>query len=320
MKNKGILCILIKNRGDILYYLGVDGGGTRTTAVVADANGNIIAKADGKSINYNSIGLPRAKENMSEIIRWLLDACDIGWFHTAFIGMSAISERANEEETKAFAENIIPADKVIMDSDVYIALMGLDSSNECAVVISGTGSMAAGRTKDGTIIHTGGWGYILGDEGSSYHIALDALKAAIRGYEKSAPETKLTKIVKDYFNIDDYLELIDIFYNPPMERSAIAKLTPKVFECAENGDEVSNQILLENAKQLAKTTSALLINLPLCKTLGTWGGVFEHNERYLNMFKEYIKADFPNIEVGLLVNPPVIGAVLAAIREGRTNE
>ena len=303
-----------------MYYLGVDGGGTRTTAVVADANGNIIAKADGKSINYNSIGLPLAKENMSEIIRWLLDACGIGWFQAAFIGMSAISERANEKETKAFAEGVIPADKVIMDSDVYIALMGLDTAHECAVVISGTGSMAAGRTKDGTIIHTGGWGYILGDEGSSYHIALDALKAAIRGHEKSAPETKLTEMVRDYFNIDDYLELIDIFYNPPMERSAIAKFTPKVFECAKNSDEVANQILIENAKQLAETTAALLVNLPLCKTLGTWGGVFQHNESYLNIFKQFIKKDFPNIEVGLLTNPPVIGAVLAAIREGQINE
>ncbi len=298
-----------------MYYLGVDGGGTRTTAVVADGNGNVLAKADGKSINYNSVGLIRAKENMREIILWLLDACGIKKFHTAFIGMSAISTRAGMAETKAFADGIIPADKIIMDSDVYIALSGLDATSECAVVISGTGSMAAGRTKEGKVIHTGGWGYILGDEGSAYNVALDAIKAAIRGYEKSAPETALTEMVKEHFEIENFLELINIFYNPPMERSVIAKFAPKVFECAKNNDDVANKILMDNAKQLASTTLALLHNLSSCKILGTWGGMFEHNEDYLNMFKQYIKNDFPNIDVGLLTNPPVIGAVLAAIRE-----
>lgn len=299
-----------------MYYLGVDGGGTRTTAAVADANGNILAKADGKSINYNSVGLERARENMREIVLWLCEACGTDRFDSAFIGMSAISERADEKETERFAGGIIPADKIIMDSDVYIALSALDERGECAVVISGTGSMAAGRTKDGEIIHTGGWGYILGDEGSSYAIALDALKAAIRGYEKSAPESALTNALKEHYSVSDYLELIDIFYDPPMERSEIAEFAVKVFECAKSGDAVANEILRDNAAQLAKTAAALLKQLEDCDTLGVWGGVFEHNKNYLEMFRQSVKESFPRLTVGLLAVPPYIGAVTAAIREG----
>lgn len=299
-----------------MYYLGVDGGGTRTTAAVADANGNILAKADGKSINFNSIGLERARANMREIVCWLLEACETERFACAFIGMSAISERASETETQRFADGIIPADKIIMDSDVFIALAALDLSGECAVVISGTGSMAAGRTKDGKILHTGGWGYILGDEGSSYSIAIDGLKAAIKGYEKSAPETALTNRVKEYYEISDYLELIDLFYNPPMERSEIAQFAIEVLKCAKSGDAVANKILKCNADALAETAAALLHQLKSCNTLGVWGGVFENNENFLTMFRQSVNKSFPNIKIDLLRNPPVIGAVLSAINHG----
>ena len=300
----------------ILYYLGVDGGGTHTTAVVADKNGNIIAKADGGSINYNSIGLECARSNMKEIILWLCEACQISSFACAFIGMSAISSRASREETLSFVDGIIRADKVIMDSDVYIALAALDEKDLCAVTISGTGSMSAGTKKDGEIIHTGGWGHILGDEGSAYSIAIDAVKAAVRGYEKSGPETALTSSVKDYYGISNYLELIDIFYNPPIEKSEIAKFSPKVFECAESGDKVANEILKNNAKELAKTTLALLSRLEGCNILGVWGGVFQNKKSYLEMFMQSINEKLPHIKVALLPNPPVIGAVTAAIKEG----
>ncbi len=299
-----------------MYYLGVDGGGTHTTAVVADKNANILARADGKSINYNSIGLDTARRNMCEIVYWLLDACHIDAFACAFIGMSAISERASDEEIERFVGGILPADKIIMDSDVFIALSALSAEETCAVTISGTGSMVAGRTNDGKILHTGGWGYILGDEGSSYAIALDALKAAVRGIEKSAPETTLTDAALDFYGADKPLSLIDIFYDPPMERSKIAAFTIKVFECAENDDKIAKDILRKNAKELSQTALALLRDLQGCTSLGLWGGVFENHKDYLNMFRRHIIKEFPEMNIGLLTCPPVVGAVMAAIREG----
>ncbi len=302
-----------------MYYLGVDGGGTHTTAVVADQNGNVLARADGKSINYNSIGLDTARRNMCEIVYWLLDACHAECFQCAFIGMSAISERASLEETERFAGGIVPAEKIIMDSDIYIALSALSVQGPCAVAISGTGSMVAGRKQNGEILHTGGWGYILGDEGSSYTIALDALKAAIRGFEKSAPETALTEAALDYYGTKEILGLIDIFYDPPMERSQIAAFTLKVFECAENGDKTANAVLKKNAKDLSDTALALLRSLDGCSSLGLWGGVFENHRNYLNLFKRHIHKEFPKINVGLLTCPPVIGAVMAAIQEGEND-
>ena len=126
-----------------MYYLGVDGGGTRTTAVVADGNGNVLAKADGKSINYNSVGLIRAKENMREIILWLLDACGIKKFHTAFIGMSAISTRAGMAETKAFAACIMSSSIVdrlpyfhAYDPSIFVNASAMQSASDCSPAFS----------------------------------------------------------------------------------------------------------------------------------------------------------------------------------------
>ena len=167
------------------YFLGVDGGGSKTTAVVFDECGNFICKSCGESINYYSVGLENAKLAMKDII----DELSVRSFDCAVIGMSALNERASAEETERFCSGIIESKKTIMDSDLFVALEAVDTDGECAAIISGTGSMAVYRDNSGIISHAGGWGYILGDEGSGYSIGLSGIKAAIRAAEKSAPET-----------------------------------------------------------------------------------------------------------------------------------
>lgn len=161
------------------YFLGIDGGGSKTTAVVFDENGNFICRAVGESINYYSVGMGKARDAMTDIIGCLSEK----HFECAVIGMSALSERASKEETEHFCGGIIESNKIIMDSDLYVALEAMDENGECAVVISGTGSMAICRNNGGEINHAGGFGYILGDEGSGYSIGLSGIKSAIRAAE-----------------------------------------------------------------------------------------------------------------------------------------
>lgn len=299
-----------------MYFLGVDGGGTRTTCVVADLYGNITARACGNSINYNSVGFIAARSNMRAIMKEIYAQMGTHcMFKCAFIGMSAISERASQEETEAFATGVIDAAVVIMDSDVYIALAAMGTGFECAAAISGTGSMVAGRNSQSAVIHTGGWGYILGDEGSGYKIALDALQAAVRSHEGSCEPTALKEELYDFCGSDDMDGIIEAFYNPPMERSAIAAFTPRVFKCADKGDGVALDIITANAAALAQTSFALLKDLPLCKAFGLWGGVFQHNELYRRIFTELLHKQYPHIQAELLSRPPEHGAVFAAIEE-----
>lgn len=294
-------------------YLGIDGGGTKTTAVICDSSGRLISSFVGESINYNSVGTAVARENLKKTVDGVSGGRNI-CFSAVFIGMSAISERADAGTTEALCSGIIDCEKIVMDTDVYIGLEAMKCDGPAAMVINGTGSMAVGRLADGRIIHKGGWGYILGDEGSGYSIALDAIRSAICGAEGSGKPTALTQAVLDYFRIYSIDSLIDIFYDPPIQRSKIAGFAPAVFDCAENGDEVAISIIGNQAKLLADTVCALLREMPEGTPLGMWGGIMQNCENFRTEFAALINKNFPKTNAFLLNYPPEYGAIFAAMK------
>ncbi len=292
------------------YFLGVDGGGSKTTAVVFDEYGNFICKACGESINYYSVGLENARLAMKNII----EALSVRNFDCAVIGMSALNERASAEETERFCSDIISSKKIIMDSDLFVALEAIDAEGECAAVISGTGSMAVYRDNGGNISHAGGWGYILGDEGSGYSIGLSGIKAAIRAAENSAPETALFSKCLEYFSIESIYDLIDLYYEKTVNRKTTAAFAKEVYSCAENGDNVARNIIENEACELAKTTSGLLNNKNKNTEIGLWGGVFQNNSIFRDKFIN-ILSDEGFSCVKLIDFTPEVGAIFAGYKE-----
>ena len=291
------------------YFLGVDGGGSKTTAVVFNENGEFICSAYGESINYYSVGLESARLAMKNIT----DSLSIKNFRCAVIGMSALNERATDKETERFCSGIIESEKIIMDSDLFVALEAMDIGGECAAIISGTGSMAVCRNHDGTISHTGGWGYILGDEGSGYSIGLNGIKAAIRAAENCAPETMLLAECLEYFSINNIYELIDLYYEKKVSRKKTAAFARTVSKCCENGDEVAKLILEHEANQLSQTALGLLKAKNKDIPLGLWGGVFQNNMFFRHEFTKAMESNgFCNVK--LIDFTPEIGAVFAAYK------
>ena len=128
------------------YYLGIDGGGTKTTAAVSDENGNVITKATGKTINFYAVGMEASRKNLKEVIDILAQKLATDCFEAAFIGCSALDNEADEATLNALCGGIIKAEKVAMNSDVYVALK---SSNGNCVAVCGTGSMAVEFSKMG---------------------------------------------------------------------------------------------------------------------------------------------------------------------------
>lgn len=291
------------------YFLGVDGGGSKTTAVVFDEEGNFICKAVGESINYYSVGLENARLAMKNII----ESLTVKEYECAVIGMSALNERATAEETEKFCSGIIISENIIMDSDLFVALEALDADGECAAIISGTGSMVVHRDNNGVISHAGGWGYILGDEGSGYSIGLSGIKAAIRSAEKSAPETELLSACLDYFSIGDIYELIDLYYEKTVSRKTTAAFARKVAECAENGDSIAKVIIETEAEELSKTALGLFNDKGSSFPVGLWGGVFQNNSIFRDKFTTILSAnDFSNVK--LIDFTPEVGAIFAGYK------
>ncbi len=291
------------------YFLGVDGGGSKTTAVVFDENGNFVCSACGESINYYSVGLESAREAMSEIINRL----EVKEYSCAFIGMSALNDTADAAETERFCGGIIKSEQIAMDSDLFVALEAMNVDGECACIISGTGSMAVMRGKDGKISHTGGWGYILGDEGSGYSIGLTGIKAAIKSAENCADETALLGECLKYFSISNIYDLIDLYYEKKVSRKTTAAFARVVNKCAENGDKAALAIIKSEATELFGTAYGLLKNAKSNIPVGLWGGVFQNNRIFRQKFTELAEErGFSNVK--LIDFTPEIGAILAAYK------
>lgn len=294
------------------YYLGIDGGGSKTKAVLCDSSLNIISSFTGKSINFNSVGFDRARDNLIEIADEILQGNIRP--DAVCIGCAALSSRADKKLTEKLCGGVFGCDNIILDSDLFIALEAMNVEGPCAVAVCGTGSMAAGRTEDGSIIHTGGFGYLLGDEGSGYALSMEAIRAALRSAEKSGPETALKNAVEKNFGTADEDRIIDFVYSEPVPVKEIAAFAPHISECAANGDKVAKKIIRSNAEDFAETVCALLRKMPCGAPLGLWGGIMQNCVDFRNIFINAVNKKFPESKISLLENPPEIGAVIAAVK------
>lgn len=292
------------------YYLGIDGGGTKTTAVVSDENGNILLKATGKTINFYSVGMSVAKENLRYVIDEIKKALGNIVFEGAFIGCSALDCEAEECVINDLCGGVINAKKIGMNSDAFVALNACDGELPC-VAICGTGSMAIGKTQNGEIKVKGGWGHIIGDEGSAYSIATNALKGCciITDMNKSYP---LTEEAKKFFKVDDFRKAIDIIYSENTTKDILASFAQIVGRLADNDDFVSKTVIQNEAHGFSKTVLMLLLEMKKCSGLYLYGGVFENNKFFNKVFTEDIKEVYPDLKIEFLKLSAAEGAVKVA--------
>ena len=292
------------------YYLGIDGGGTRTTAAVSDENGNIRFKAVGKSINFYSVGMEKARENLKNVINDIYKNIGEIEFESAFIGCSALDNEASNETITALCDGVIRAKKIGMNSDVYVALAS-SGEDKCRIVaICGTGSIVTGIDENCNIKTKGGWGHIFGDEGSAYSIAVNALKAAAMLYD----EGKITPLVKkaeEFFGVEDLRAAIDKIYSPETTKDILAGFSTKVGEIAEE-DFVAKTVIVNEAHFFSKTVLALLNEMKNCTLLSLYGGVFQNNELIRKSFIDDIKEFHSDLKIEMLTLPPEEGALKIA--------
>ncbi len=289
------------------YYLGVDGGGTKTTAVVSDENGKIISSGVGKSINYYSNPYESAKDNFRQLINEL----GVDSFAGAVIGMSALSGRADEEIARKFTDGVIKAEKLIMDSDIAIALDCSEVNTPRAVLICGTGSMAAAINEKNEVLHLGGWGYLLGDEGSGYAIALRGVKSVLKAMDDKCESDLLCEEFKSYFDVYDTGDILERFYTEGVSRDRLAGFCRCVFDASRRGSNLAGAVISAEALEASSLAQRMLSLLPSGSPLYLYGGVFEHNPEYVSLVKAF--ADPERKIISLLPHPPVIGALSDAL-------
>ncbi len=290
------------------HLCGIDGGGTVTSVLVCDHRGHKVSSFTAGTLNHYGVGLARVQETYREIRNRLLE--ETGQLPDAvYIGSSALDDKASPEEAHEITGGVFDNSLLEVHSDVYIALLGFSLGKSGAIVVSGTGSMACGVNVAGIYTTAGGWGHTLGDEGSGYHLGLKGIQAALRGFDGIAPATQLTDKVVEFYQVGSLSGLIDLVYNPPIEKSRIAAFAPEVEKAALAGDAVAQELLDREIDWLYKLAVAISHK---CQTqkVGLHGGLVTKSAtigaRLTSRLKEI------GMDVGQMRFSPEKGAVLGA--------
>ena len=247
-------------------YLGLDGGGTNTTVVATDAAGHELARVRGGAGIVNPADPGARAGTLADIARRALDAA--GARPPAAALCCALAGAGREAERRAIRDALARlevAREIHVVGDIEAAFHDAFAAGPGLLVIAGTGSIAWGRGEDGRTARAGGWGHLLGDEGSGYALGLAALRAVVRAHDGRAPATALREHVLDRARVHAPEDLIA--WAAAAAKADIAAFAPVVGEAAAAGDAVARALVEQAARDLADHVHALHTRL------GPWRGV-----------------------------------------------
>ena len=303
------------------YLLGIDGGGTRTRAVLATTNGKVLGYGEGGSGNYRIAGLRTAKESLRAAINGAFAAAnlsvqdvEVGYFGLAGVGRD--DDRATMRQ--ALSEFAPAYHTLILENDGIIAMTGATVAQPGVVIISGTGSMIYGRNQHNQTARSGGWGPLIGDEGGGYDIGRKALMSVMRQADGRGPKTLLTESIFAEWGVEHHQQLASKAYREETQRPHIAALSILVKRAAALGDEVALKILEEATFELALAANAVIRNLHMEEDhfpVALVGGGFDQDTSWSFGLEDLIQKVAPGAYVSAPIYHPVIGALLSALQE-----
>jgi N-acetylglucosamine kinase-like BadF-type ATPase len=298
------------------YFLGIDGGQSSTTALIANENGQIVGQGRGGPCNHAS-GDEGRRKFFNAVGSCVRQACEQAGlvpgeiqFESACLGLSG-----GAADKRQYSRELIRADRLEITHDAEIALTGAIAGEPGLIVIAGTGSMAFGRNARGRTARAGGWGYVFGDEGGGFDLTRQALRAALRMEEGWGPETTLRALLLASTGSSDINSLLHRFYTSDFTRPQIAAFSQLVTQATEAGDFVAAEILRAAATELAtyvKGVYTTLFHADERIEVAYIGGVFRSTP-LLARFTELVR-DQTGITPGPPRFGPAAGAVIQAMR------
>ncbi|MEO1430614.1 MAG: BadF/BadG/BcrA/BcrD ATPase family protein [Cyanobacteria bacterium J06633_8] len=304
------------------YVLGIDGGGSKTVCVLINDKREILARGEAGSSNYQSVGIEAAKYSIESAINTVLIQYHNIKINAICLGLAGVGRAKDIELIKNIIEEIpvtknIKSENIIIYHDALIALVGGIGNDVGIVVAAGTGSIVYGRNHRGETKRVGGWGYILGDEGGAYKIAIAGMNAALKSYDGREVYTSLIKDFQSHFGLNNIEELIEVVYRSGLGVKDIAGLAPIVDNAAMRGDEVANQIIDSAVDELVKATVTVIDGIFVegeFVEVVTTGSVWKGKSQMWEKFVSCINRDFVNVNVIFPRFEPVYGAGLLGLR------
>ncbi len=297
-------------------YIGIDGGGTHSTAAAVWPDGRMAALAYGDGLNFHNAGVETVRLRTEQMVEALCRKAGVPIREALVcVGSSALDGPADEATTRLFAQGILSLEQINLQSDAYAALMGCTLGQPGVIVICGTGSMLVLVDSSGNQLPAGGWGYLLGDAGSSYTLAREGLIAVIDALDGIGPATPLVADALAFFDAaQNPRSIIDRIYAPDFGPEKLAAFARHVLTRADAGDPVAFGIVQRNMKRLAALAVQLLQKDEKAHRIGLYGGVFEHNPFARELFGNAVLEKLPNVQFCPVLFPPEVGAVIHLLR------
>ncbi|MGH9219666.1 MAG: N-acetylglucosamine kinase [Vicinamibacterales bacterium] len=297
-----------------MHVLGIDAGGSKTVALMADSNGGIVGEGRAGGANLQTDGELQVEKVLHEVIERAMNDRQTPP-DAVCLGMAGVDRDNDSRVIGDIMRRLGFRQNTLIVNDALIALVAGAGPGPGVVVISGTGSIAFGVSHRGLAARAGGWGPTLGDEGSGYWIGRRALEAVMRAADGRGPSTTLTEKVLEYFSLSRPDLLVSEIYHQPHGRRAIASLGPEVDRARLEGDLVADEIMSDAADELAKAAASVITRLDMRGErfrILLAGGMLKRSEWLTAEVERRMAEVAPRSEVLPLMEEPVIGAVRLA--------
>lgn len=301
------------------YFIGVDGGASKTAATVVDEHGKQLGSGLAGASNHLRVGIAEATRNVERAVNTALVQAGIAIkdVEYAYCGIAGSDHPAHREKVIEALRVFFPRGNFIVDTDARIALTGAVGFGPGIVVISGTGSVAFGRNVSGEEGRAGGWGPTLGDEGSGFWIAREGLSAIVRAHDGRGFATRMTDLLCNEYEMCRPEDLPRFVYATETHVDDIARYGKLVIEAAEAGDDMAREILARGGAELAECVLAIARKLHMTDSefpVAYVGGAFHAGELLLSPMRLRLNRDAPGATLIPPERSPVEGAAMMAMR------
>jgi N-acetylglucosamine kinase-like BadF-type ATPase len=304
----------------VAYYLGIDGGGSKTTCVVGD-EASVLATAMSGPSNMTRVGEIGARKALHEAI---LQACaaakiDSQEVNRACVGVAGVGREEVAQVIREIVAEVIGGEIEVV-GDMQIALQAALGAGPGVIVIAGTGSIAYGRDMQGRTARAGGWGFAISDEGSAHWIGRSAITNLLRAADEAADDRALSqgsllfRSVKSLWTVESFEQLAQTANSTPN----FAGLLPAVLAASDAGDELAPQVLRQAGWELVQLAGVVVSRLfsehDEVVPMAMVGGVFRHAMLVREVFYNEVRRAHPHVVLNSEVVDPVHGALQLARR------
>jgi N-acetylglucosamine kinase-like BadF-type ATPase len=302
------------------YYLGFDGGGTKTDCILVDASGAQLARATAGPSNPLRAGYAKAWFTLSDAADVVLERQHVKADDILGIcaGIGGAGRDSVAKRIATFLQAGFPNAAVSVTTDLAITLQAAVGDGEGIILVVGTGSGAYGRDAGGEIARAGGRGPWFSDEGSAFDIGRRALAAVVRAEEGRAEKTVLSEQVLAWLGCNDWNRVLDWVVKNPDD--VFPRIFPLVAKLGDAGDPVSREILSSAAESLAELASSVLKKLKMTDRdvhVAKAGGALGRSRFFDAAIDAGLQRVAPRARVVILQEKPAEAAAQLAIRLGR---